>query len=339
MNDIVVFGATGFVGRLVAGYLAAHAPRSTSTIALAGPLAREARAGPRELGRAAADWPLVVADSARSRPRCRRWRTARGSCAPPSGRTAAAASTLVDACIAEGAHYLDLTGEILFAHESVQRHDAAGAAGVRIVHSCGFDSIPSDLGVLLLHRAAGELGDTTLVVAAMKGGFSGGTLASMKGQIDELRSDQAARRVRRRPLRAQPRRTKTRGTRPAQGHQRDPRPRLDRPVRDGDLQHPDRPPQPFLLGYGPDFRYREVVGLRHKSPVRRVGFDRRARRARRRPRLRADPQAAGPACSPTRARARGRTPAAPASSGSRSTARATSPRSPPRAIRATPRPR
>ena len=60
---------------------------------------------------------------------------------------------------------------------------------MRIVHSCGFDSIPSDLGVLLLHQAAGELADTTLVVAALKGGFSGGTLASMKGQVDELRAD------------------------------------------------------------------------------------------------------------------------------------------------------
>ena len=102
---------------------------------------------------------------------------------------------LVDACVAAGTHYLDLTGEILFAHASVERHDAAAAARARIVQSCGFDSIPSDLGVFLLHEAAGELGDTTLVVKAMKGGFSGGTLASMKGQIDEIRGDRSARRM------------------------------------------------------------------------------------------------------------------------------------------------
>ena len=65
----------------------------------------------------------------------------------------------------------------------------------RIVHSCGFDSIPSDLGVFMLHEAAGELGDTTLVVKALKGGLSGGTLASLKGQIDEIRGDRSARRV------------------------------------------------------------------------------------------------------------------------------------------------
>ena len=100
---------------------------------------------------------------------------------------------LVDACIAAGTDYADLTGEVLFVRESIERHAAAAEAGARIVHSCGFDSIPSDLGVLLLHEAArdhgdGELEDTTLVVTALKGGLSGGTLASLKGQIDELRT-------------------------------------------------------------------------------------------------------------------------------------------------------
>jgi short subunit dehydrogenase-like uncharacterized protein len=102
---------------------------------------------------------------------------------------------LVDACIAAGSDYLDLTGEILFHHASIERHAAADAAGAKIVHSCGFDSIPSDLGVFVLHEAAGELEDTTLVVKALKGGFSGGTLASLKGQVDELRTDRGLRRV------------------------------------------------------------------------------------------------------------------------------------------------
>lgn len=64
---------------------------------------------------------------------------------------------LVDACIAAGTHYLDLTGEILFVHESIARHDRAGTSRVRIVHSCGFDSIPSDLGALMLHEVGGEM--------------------------------------------------------------------------------------------------------------------------------------------------------------------------------------
>jgi short subunit dehydrogenase-like uncharacterized protein len=75
-------------------------------------------------------------------------------------------------------------------------HAVAQGSGARIVHNCGFDSIPSDLGVLLLHEAAGEdLADTTLVVRAMKGGPSGGTIASMTGQIDDMRSSRDLARV------------------------------------------------------------------------------------------------------------------------------------------------
>ena len=134
---------------------------------------------------------------------------------------------LVDACIAAGTDYADLTGEVLFVRECIERHDRAAEAGVRIVHSCGFDSIPSDLGVLLLHEAvradgAGELGETTLVVTAMKGGLSGGTLASLKGQVDEMKASGDARKVVARPLRAEP------GPRRRPG-----RPRRARPARRG----------------------------------------------------------------------------------------------------------
>ena len=66
--------------------------------------------------------------------------------------------------------------------------------GARIVHSCGYDSLPSDLGVLLLHQAAGELADVRLV-ATVKGGVSGGTVASIRAQIDAMRHDPAARRL------------------------------------------------------------------------------------------------------------------------------------------------
>jgi short subunit dehydrogenase-like uncharacterized protein len=82
----------------------------------------------------------------------------------------------------------------------MERHDRAAEAGVRIVNSCGFDSIPSDLGVLVLHEAvqadgAGELGDTTLVVTSLKGGASGGTIASVKGQVDDMKASREARKV------------------------------------------------------------------------------------------------------------------------------------------------
>jgi short subunit dehydrogenase-like uncharacterized protein len=102
---------------------------------------------------------------------------------------------LVEACARAGTHYADLTGEVLFVREAIDRCDAlARESGARIVHSCGYDSVPSDLGVLLLHEAAGELADVRLVATA-KGGLSGGTVASMRAQMDAMRHDPAARRL------------------------------------------------------------------------------------------------------------------------------------------------
>jgi short subunit dehydrogenase-like uncharacterized protein len=193
VNDIVVFGATGFVGQLVAGYLAGHAPEHVK-IALAGRSKAKLEQARATLGRAAADWPLIVADSGDAASLDALAKDAK-VVATTVGPYRKDGLKLVDACIANGADYLDLTGEILFAHESLTRHGEAQSRKVRIVHSCGFDSIPSDLGVFLLHQAIGDLQDTTLVVAAMKGGFSGGTLASMKGQIDEASADKAVRKI------------------------------------------------------------------------------------------------------------------------------------------------
>ena len=76
--------------------------------------------------------------------------------------------------------------------ETIERfHAPAEASAARIVHTCGFDSIPSDIGVLILHEAAGELADTTLVVRRIKGGVSGGTLASLKGTVDDVKRDRS----------------------------------------------------------------------------------------------------------------------------------------------------
>ena len=108
---------------------------------------------------------------------------------------------LVEACASAGTDYADLTGEVLFIRDSIDYcHDAAAGTAARIVHCCGFDSVPSDLGVLLLHQAArtddaGDLQDTTLVVTAVRGGVSGGTLASMMGQQEEVRASAERRRV------------------------------------------------------------------------------------------------------------------------------------------------
>src|SRR5688500_9538943 len=148
VNDIVVFGATGFVGRLVAEYLAGHAPAS-ATVALAGRSRAKLERVRAELG--TPDWPLIVADTADPASLTALARETR-VVATTVGPYRRGGLAVVEACIAEGADYCDLTGEILFAHASVSRHQAAHDAGVRIVHSCGFDSIPSDLGTFLLHE-------------------------------------------------------------------------------------------------------------------------------------------------------------------------------------------
>ena len=110
-----------------------------------------------------------------------------------------AASSL--ACARAGTDYVDLTGEVLFARASIDENDeVARKTGARIVHSCGFDSIPSDIGVHVLHKAvradgAGELTDTTLVVTSVRGGISGGTIDSMRHQLDAVRADRRLRRL------------------------------------------------------------------------------------------------------------------------------------------------
>jgi short subunit dehydrogenase-like uncharacterized protein len=192
--DVVLYGATGFVGKLTAEYLARAAPDDVR-IGLAGRSQEKLERVREELGARAADWPLIVADSGDG-----------AALAELAARTTAVATTvgpyrrygaaLVEACAAAGTHYADLTGETLFMRETIQRFDApAKLTGARVVHTCGFDSIPSDIGVLALHEAAGELADTTLVLRRVKGGVSGGTLASMKGTVDDVKRDRSLARV------------------------------------------------------------------------------------------------------------------------------------------------
>ncbi|MFB1296949.1 trans-acting enoyl reductase family protein [Mycobacterium sp. pW049] len=181
-HDIVLYGATGFVGKLTAQYLASAG--AGARIALAGRSTDRLLAVRESLGDAAKDWPLIVADASE-----------------PSTINAMAASTrvvittvgpylryglpLVAACAAAGTDYADLTGETLFVRKAIDLyHKQAVDTGARIVHACGFDSIPSDLTVFALYRQAerdgtGQLGDTNFVVRTFAGGASGGTIASM----------------------------------------------------------------------------------------------------------------------------------------------------------------
>jgi short subunit dehydrogenase-like uncharacterized protein len=197
--EIVLWGATGYTGRLVAERLAADA---TLRWALAGrdrarlervrdelaAHAPHARALPILLGDAA-DPASLAAIAARTRVVC-----------TTVGPYAKHGSHLVAACAGGGAHYCDLTGELPWIRRMIDAHHApARAAGVRIVHCCGFDSIPSDLGVWMLHDAARARGRRLARVDALfgesSGGFSGGTFASMLGVLEEAERDPAVARL------------------------------------------------------------------------------------------------------------------------------------------------
>jgi short subunit dehydrogenase-like uncharacterized protein len=197
--DIVVFGASGFVGRLTADYLAAHAP-SSLRIALGGRSAQRLMTVREQLGEIAADWAVVVADTSDDAAVHALARSTR-VVATTVGPYARYGLPLVAACAAEGTHYADLTGEVLFVRDSLQGYaDAARASGARIVHSCGFDSVPSDIGVLLLAEKAhadgeGTLESTTLVVRSMRGGVSGGTIDSGRAMAQAIAADRSLAKV------------------------------------------------------------------------------------------------------------------------------------------------
>ncbi|HKY57488.1 MAG TPA: saccharopine dehydrogenase NADP-binding domain-containing protein [Aeromicrobium sp.] len=196
--DVVVFGATGFAGELTARYLAEHAPPGTR-IALAGRSQAKLEQIRAQLPPSAKDWPLIVADS-----------DSPASLDAMAARTRVVATTvgpylkygeaLISAVANAGTDYVDLTGEVPFVRWSIDKYDElAASTGARIVHACGYDSIPSDLGVHELHRQvqadeAGTLGETTMVVASFRGGVSGGTVDSMR-VITELARDKEQRRL------------------------------------------------------------------------------------------------------------------------------------------------
>ncbi|MEV6846511.1 saccharopine dehydrogenase NADP-binding domain-containing protein [Actinoplanes sp. NPDC051411] len=194
--DVVVYGATGFAGALVARHLAAHAPAG-ARLALAGRSETKLTRIRAELG---VDWPIVVADAS-DEPALARLAASTRVVVTTVGPYLKYGRALVAACAAAGTDYADLTGEVLFVRDSIDaNHDLARRTGARIVHACGFDSIPSDIGVHVLDRQvkadqAGDLTTTTLVVTSLRGGMSGGTIGTIRNQAEELKKDRARRRI------------------------------------------------------------------------------------------------------------------------------------------------
>ena len=189
--DVIVYGSTGFTGRLVAEYLQDEYGGSDVKWAMAGRSAEKLEAVRGEMG-VSKNIALVIADA--NDPQ---------SLADMASRAKAVITTvgpyqyygepLVKACVEAGTDYVDLCGEPAWMHDIIRQYDgAAKESGARIVLSCGFDSVPFDLGVYFLQRHAKTETGKALPkirgrVRKMKGTFSGGTAASLGGTMERAK--------------------------------------------------------------------------------------------------------------------------------------------------------
>jgi len=272
-HDVVLWGATGFTGRLVADYLAGHLNETGLRLALGGRSRDKLEALRSRLSDAwpaASELPLIVADSHDSAALATMAASTEVVCTTV-GPYATYGRELVAACVDAGTDYCDLTGEVPFIRDMIDRHhESARSNDARIVHCCGFDSIPSDLGTLMLNdfmigEGAATVDRITLVLGASRGGFSGGTVASLVNVVEEAAADRSVRRIVTDPYALNPK-----------GERQGP----DGPDLAGPLWNPElgRWTGPFIMAaintrvvrrsnalldwrYGRDFRYAEVTGF------------------------------------------------------------------------------
>jgi short subunit dehydrogenase-like uncharacterized protein len=192
--DIVIYGATGFTGRLVAEYLVKQYANDNSVKwAMAGRSADKLAQVRDEIG-APEDTPLLIADS-ENLDSIQTMLDNTKLVLTTVGPYQLYGSDLVAMCAKSGVDYVDLCGEPVWMSEMIPAHqEAAKASGARIVFSCGFDSIPSDLGVYHLQQLAKEqfghvMPRVRCRVRKMKGTFSGGTAASFKATLIAAKKD------------------------------------------------------------------------------------------------------------------------------------------------------
>lgn len=191
--DLIVFGATGFTGRLVAEYIKGSGDAGRLRWAIAGRNRDKLEA----LGLGV---PILVGDAlepAAMRAIAERTKVV----CTTTGPYARYGSELVGACAAAGTHYCDLTGEVPWMRRMIDaHHEVARASGARIVHTCGFDSIPSDIGTWATQQAFIEkfgypATKVTAVFGEQSGGFSGGTAASAFETMREADGDRDVRKL------------------------------------------------------------------------------------------------------------------------------------------------
>ncbi|MER6136901.1 saccharopine dehydrogenase NADP-binding domain-containing protein [Streptomyces sp. NPDC001815] len=260
--DIVLFGATGFVGTLTAEYLAAHAPQGLRWAIAARDTAKLERLRDRlaAIDPACAELPVLradVADPASLRELAAHARVV----ATTVGPYLEYGEDLVAACAEAGTDYLDLCGEPEFVDLTYVRHDArARETGARLVHAAGFDSVPHDLGVWFTVRQLPEGVPLTVDgFVRAEGMFSGGTFASALNQFARGRHMVAAARDRKRH---EPRVVGRRASAPPSA------PRYAKELGAWALPLPTidaqivRRSARALERYGPDFRYRHYAAVR-----------------------------------------------------------------------------
>ena len=193
--DLVVFGATSFVGQILARYLLENYGADKEVKwAIAGRSEGKLNQLKSDLGAGAASLPVILADAADEpalRDLCGQTRVVISTVGP----YALFGETLVKVCAETGTDYCDLTGEVQWIRRMIERYEAkAKESGARIVHCCGFDSIPSDMGVWFLQQQSeATFGkpcqDVRMRVKVAKGGLSGGTVASMINVAKEAVAD------------------------------------------------------------------------------------------------------------------------------------------------------
>jgi short subunit dehydrogenase-like uncharacterized protein len=260
--DLVLLGATGYTGGLTADYLAAHAPADLqwavagrSPQRLAAAVTRLAGKGP--AGAAVGTLTADSTDAASMRQLCESTRLVASTVGP----FLQYGEPLVAAAAATGTDYLDLTGEPEFVDRMwLAHHDTAVSTGARLVHCCGFDSVPHDLGVLwTLQQTPPGVPLTVRGLVRADASFSGGTYASAVGAVGRTRDGRSAAAERRR---REPRGSRRVRSLPARPHRSDsgrwavPLPTIDPVVVRRSARAIDR--------YGPDFSYghfAEVAGL------------------------------------------------------------------------------
>lgn len=198
--DIILFGATSFVGKITTQYLLNEVGIGKGvTWAIAGRSLGKLKQLKNQLGPEAENMPIIVADSADSASltkMCQQGRVILSTVGP----YALYGESLVEACVHNGNDYCDLTGEAYWIKKMLDKYQLrAEKTGARIINCCGFDSIPSDLGVYFLQKASHQqfgtvCKDVKLRVKAMKGGVSGGTVASGIEMAKAVKKDPSLRR-------------------------------------------------------------------------------------------------------------------------------------------------